>query len=118
MTRIIQKELDKAEEYVLNKLFGDARNPIISKKIQLFLVAKKIDFETFINKKIEIFEEFAKDFITDDGYFDGEQIAKLLIVQFPELRGLTLPNMKPIELAKTLDNLIGFDSLGNIIQNL
>ena len=108
MTRIIQKELDKAEEYVLNKLFGDARNPIISKKIQLFLVAKKI----------EIFEEFAKDFITDDGYFDGEQIAKLLIVQFPELRGLTLPNMKPIELAKTLDNLIGFDSLGNIIQNL
>lgn len=117
MTRIIQKELDKAEEYVLNKLFSNAQNPIISKKLQFILIAKKIDFDKFINEKIEIFEEFAKDFINDEGYFDGEQISKMLTLQFPELAGLTLPNIKPIDLVKLLDNLVGFDSLGNFIQN-
>lgn len=117
MTRIIQKELDKAEEYVLNKLFGDINNPVISKKLQFILVAKKVDFDKFINEKIEIFEELIKDFINDDGYLDGEQISKMLAIQFPELKGLLLPDIKPLELAKLIDNIVGLEAIGQFIQN-
>lgn len=114
----IQRELDIAEEYILKRLFGSIDNPIISKKLQLFLIAKNINFDDFINEKIEIFEEFSKDFMTDDGYYNGNQLSKALALKFPILQDIQLPNIKPIELARIIDNLIGLDSIGQMIQNL
>ena len=114
----IQRELDKAEEYILNRLFGDYTNPQISNKIKFFLVAKNIDFETYINEKLQMFEEYSKDFINDNGYYDGEKLSKALLTQFPMLQGLSIPNIKPIDLAIALDDLIGLSKLGSFIRDL
>ena len=114
----IQRELDKAEEYILNRLFGDYTNPQISNKIKFFLVAKNIDFETYINEKLQMFEEYSKDFINDNGYYDGEKLSKALITQFPMLQGLSIPDTKPIDLVVALDDLIGLSKLGGLIRDL
>ena len=118
MRSLIQRELDRAEEYVLTALFGDINRPKISPKVQLFLVAKNIDFDDFINEKIAIFEEFSKDFMNDEGYYIGEKISKALAIQFPQLNGLNLPNIKPIDLFKMLNQMIGIETIGQAIQNL
>ena len=60
MRNQIQRELDKAEEYILTVLFGDYKNPVLSKKIQLFLIAKGINFEDYINNKEIILELYKK----------------------------------------------------------
>lgn len=114
----IQRELDKAEEYVLNKLFGDYTNPQISNKIKFFLVAKNIDFETYINEKLQMFEEYSKDFINDNGYYDGQKLTKILTTQYPFLQGLNIPDTKPLDLVKALDELVGLDKLGSLIRDL
>lgn len=114
----IQRELDIAEEYVLTRLFGSVDNPVISKKLQLVLIAKNINFDDFINEKIEIFEEFSKDFMNEDGYYNGNQLSRALALKFPLLQDIQLPNMKPIELVKMLDSVINLDSIGQMIQNL
>jgi hypothetical protein len=111
-----QKELDKAEKYILDKLFGDISKPTISKKLQMVLVAKNIDFDDFINKKIQIFEEFSKDIMTNEGLYDGAKVSKLLVVQFPLLEGLNVPDIKPLDLAIMIDNIIGLDTVGQWIQ--
>lgn len=116
MTRAIQKELDKAEEYILNKLFGDINNPQLSEKIKFILIAKQINFDKFINSKINLFEDFSRDFMDKNGFYDGKRLTEVLVLKFPFLKGLELPDMKPIDLAKTLDNLIGFEAIGEFIQ--
>ena len=118
MRNLMQRELDRAEEYVLTALLGDVQKPIISKKIQFFLVAKGIDFDSFINQKIQVFEEFSKDFMNDEGYYIGDKISKALVLQFPELQGLEIPDIKPIDLFKMLNNLIGLEAIGKMIQTL
>lgn len=114
----IQRELDMAEEYVLNKLFGDYTNPQISNKIKFFLVAKNIDFETYINDKLQKFEEYSKDFMKDNGYYDGEKLTKILTAQFPILQGIAIADIKPIDLFVMLDELIGLEQLGSFIRDL
>ena len=114
----IQRELDRAEEYVLTLLFRDIHNPKISNKLRLFLVAKGIDFDEFINNKIDIFEEFSKDFMNEDGFYIGEKITKAITIQFPQLEGLHIPDIKPIELFKALNQLVGLEALGQMIQTL
>ena len=118
MPNRIQQELDIAEEYILTRLFQDVKNPVISKKLQLVMIAKNINFDEFINEKIQIFEEFSKDFMTEDGYYNGNQLTKLLALKFPEFENAQLPNMKPIEVAKMLDNFLNLESIGQMIQNL
>jgi hypothetical protein len=118
MPNRIQQELDIAEEYILTKLFQDVKNPVISKKLQLVMIAKNINFDEFINEKIAVFEEFSKDFMTDDGYYNGNQLSRALALKYPNFSNTELPNMKPIELAKMLDSFIGLDKIGNLIQNL
>ena len=118
MRNQIQRELDRAEEYVLSTLFGDITHPHISPKIQLFLVAKGISFEDFINEKINVFEEFSKDFMNEDGYYIGDKLSKALITQLPILEGLNIPDTKPIELLKALNQLVGLENIGRMIQTL
>ena len=118
MPNRIQRELDIAEEYVFKKLFGNIDNPIISKKLQLFLITKNINFDDFINEKIEIFEDFSKDFMSEDGYYNGNQLSRALALKFPFLQDIQLPNMKPIDLVRMLDSVINLDSIGQMIQNL
>ena len=96
----IQKELDRAEEYVLNQLFGDLENPAIDKKLQIYLTLKGISFDEFINQKIEIFEEFIKKFMREDGFLDGEKISKVISIQYPILTGLNLPSARLIDYVK------------------
>jgi hypothetical protein len=118
MRNQIQRELDRAEEYILTVLFGDYKNPVLSKKIQLFLIAKGINFEDYINKKIELFEEFSYDFMTEEGYYEGSKLTKALLLQFPQLAGLEIPDIKPIDFFKMLNNLIGLEAIGRVIQNI
>lgn len=118
MPNRIQQELDIAEEYILTRLFQDVKNPVISKKLQLVMIAKNINFDDYINEKIEIFEEFSKDFMTDDGYYNGHQLSRALALKFPAFSNTELPNMKPIEVAKMLDSFINIESIGQMIQNL
>jgi hypothetical protein len=114
----IQKELDRAEEYVLTALFGDINKPKLSPKVQLFLVAKGISFDDFINHKIEIFEAFSVDFMNEEGYYIGDKLSKAITLQFPQLQGLEIPNIKPIDFFKMLNNLIGIETIGQIIQTI
>lgn len=118
MRNQIQRELDRAEEYVLTALFGDIDKPIISNKLKLILVAKGIDFDKFINNKIAIFEEFSKEFMDEDGFYIGEKLSRAIATRFPILAGMEIPNIKPIDLFKMLDNVIGLEQLGQIIQKL
>ena len=114
----IQRELDRAEEYVLTALFGDTSSPRLSPKVKLFLVAKGISFDEFINEKIDMFETFSKDFMNEDGFYIGEKITKALTIQFPLLEGLHIPDIKPIELFKALNQLVGLEAIGQMIQTL
>lgn len=114
----IQTELDKAEEFVLTKLIGNVNNPIISNKIQIFCIMRNIDIPQTINEYINKFEELSKPFMTEEGYYDGKKLSSALALKYPSLTGLEIPTMRPIELFTILDSLIGFDSIGNIIQNL
>ena len=118
MRNQIQRELDRAEEYVLTLLFGDISNPRISNKLRFFMIAKGIDFDEFINEKIAIFEEFSQDFMTDEGYYDGDKLTKALKLQFSQLEGLNIPNIKPIDFFKMLDKLVGLEAIGQIIQTI
>lgn len=117
MRSIIQRELDKAEEYIFTILFKDIKNPVLSKKIKLLLIAKNIDFDDWINNKIMIFEELSQDFMNENGYYNGEKLTKAIILQYPILKGLEIPDIKPIELFKFLNNLIGLEKIGDFIQN-
>lgn len=98
----IQKELDRAEEYILNQLFGDINNPIIDKKLQIYLTFKGLTFDNFINSKIEIFEEVVKNFMREDGFLDGEKISQMISIQYPILSGLNLPSARLIDYVKII----------------
>lgn len=98
----IQKELDRVEEYVLSQLFGDIENPVIDKKFQLFLAFKRTTFDEFINSKIEIFEEFTKKFMREDGLLDGEKLSEVICIQYPILSGLKLPTARLIDYVKII----------------
>ena len=113
----IQRELDRAEEYFLTKLLGDIEHPQIGIKLQLFLNANKINLTDYINEKIVIFESIAKNYMNENGYFNGEQISQALVIKYPILQGLSLPDIKPIELLQVLDYLVGFDTLADWIKN-
>ena len=113
---IKQQELDMAEEYILSKLFGNATNPVISKKWEAILILKNINYREKINKYLNIFEIFAKDLQKKNGYFDGNKTTQLMILQFPYLQGLVLPDIRPIDFFRLVDNLIGLDKIGEIIQ--
>jgi hypothetical protein len=118
MRNQIQRELDRAEEYVLTALFGDISSPRLSPKVKLFLVAKNISFDEFINEKIDMFETFSKDFMNEDGYYIGERLSKALSIQYPQLQGLEIPDIKPIDFFKAVNQLVGLEKLGQIIQNI
>ena len=118
MRSLIQRELDRAEEYVFNILFGDVNSPKLSPKVKLFLVAKGISFDDFINDKIDIFETFSKDFMNEDGYYMGDKLSKALAIKFPQLQGLEIPNIKPIDLFKMLNDLVGLETIGQVIQTI
>lgn len=110
----IQRELDRAEEYVLTALFGDIKNPKLSPKIQLFLVAKGINFDDFINDKIQIFETFSEDFMNDEGFYIGEKLSKAISIKYPQLKGVEIPDIRPVDFFKMLN----IETIGQIIQTM
>lgn len=112
-----QKELDRVEEYVLNKLFGNIENPRLSLKIQTAMAIKGINFADMVNEKIEVFENFVKDFMREDGFLDVEKIEKVVSVQYPIFDGLKLPMARPIEYIKMLELFIPLEKLGAMIEN-
>lgn len=112
----IQRELDVAEEYILSKLIGNPNNPIISNKIKVLLSAFNINAEKTINDKLLMFEALSKGYMTNDGYYDGKKISKVLsdIIGYSDIN---LPNIKPIDIAILLDNLLNIGEIGKLIQN-
>ena len=109
----IQKELDRAEEYILNQLFGDINSPAIDKKFKIYLTLKGLTFDEFINSKIEIFEGFITNFMREDGLLDGEKLSKVITIQYPILSGLNLPSARPIEYVK----LIPINKIRELIES-
>ena len=118
MTNTVQREIDLAEEYILNKLFVDYRNPQISNKIKIFLIANNTDFNSFINQKILEVEEIIKPVMLENGYLDGNKISKIIAVYLPDLQGLNLPNIRPIELVQLLDKMLNLEKIGNLLQKI
>ena len=121
MEDLRQQELDIAEEYILVKLFGSVDNirlnTVPNWLFTQFSKGKK--FEDFINENIQKFEFVAKGFMTDTGYIDGNRVTEMLTNKATILKGaLNLPTSKPIEYAKMLDEIIGFEALGNILRSL
>lgn len=113
---IKQQELDMAEEYILSKLFGNATNPVISKKWEAILILKNINYREKINEYLNIFEIFAKDLQKENGYFDGNKTTQLMILQFPYLQGLVLPDIRPIDLARFIDGIVNLEKLGAYLR--
>ena len=117
--KVIQSELDRFEEYILTKIFGNINNLQCSKVIQLYLMSKNIKLEQFINKKIQMFEAFISDYMTSDGMVEGDRLTKYVIEKYPALKGcITLPSLKLSEYAKIVDEIIGLNAVGHIIRNL
>ena len=111
-----QNELDMAEEFVLTKLFGNAQTPVISKKWEILLALKGIDYRQKINDYLFLFEQFAKDAQKDNGMFDGQKISHIITIQYPQLQGLVLPDIRPIDLARFLDGMINLEKLGAYLR--
>ena len=119
VNEVIQSELDRFEEYILMKIFGNINNLQCSKVIQLYLMSKNIKLEQFINNKIQMFEAFISDYMTSDGIVEGDRLTKYVIERYPALKGcITLPSLKLSEYAKIVDEIIGLDAVGHIIRNL
>lgn len=119
VNEVIQSELDRFEEYILTKIFGNINNLQCSKVIQLYLMSKNIKLEQFINNKIQMFEAFISDYMTSDGMIEGDRLTKYVIEKYPALKGcITLPSLKLSEYAKIVDEIIGLDAVGHIIRNL
>lgn len=119
VNEVIQSELDRFEEYILMKIFGNINNLQCSKVIQLYLMSKNIKLEQFINNKIQMFEVFISDYMTSDGMVEGDRLTKYVIEKYPALKGcITLPSLKLSEYAKIVDEIIGLDAVGHIIRNL
>lgn len=113
----IQRELDRAEEEILTKLFGDISSPRISPKLQMAMQIKGISFDEFINEKIQIFESFMSDFMLDDGYIDTQKAKVFLSNKYPALEGLNIPPMRPIDLVNLINAFIPLEQLGAMIEN-
>lgn len=119
VNEVIQSELDRFEEYILMKIFGNINNLQCSKVIQLYLMSKNIKLEQFINNKIQMFEAFISDYMTSDGMVEGDRLTKYVTEKYPALKGcITLPSLKLSEYAKIVDEIIGLDAVGHIIRNL
>ena len=119
VNEVIQSELDRFEEYILTKIFGNINNLQCSKVIQLYLMSKNIKLEQFINNKIQMFEAFISDYMTSDGIVEGDRLTKYVIEKYPALKGcITLPSLKLSEYAKIVDEIIGLNAVGHIIRNL
>ena len=119
VNEVIQSELDRFEEYILMKIFGNINNLQCSKVIQLYLMSKNIKLEQFINNKIQMFEAFISDYMTSDGMVEGDRLTKYVIEKYPALKGcITLPSIKLSEYAKIVDEIIGLEAVGHIIRNL
>ena len=120
VNEVIQSELDRFEEYILMKIFGNISNLQCNNLIiQLYLKSKNIKLEQFINKKIQVFEAFISDYMTSDGMIEGDRLTKYVIERYPALKGcITLPSLKLSEYAKMIDEIIGFEAVGHIIRNL
>lgn len=119
VNEVIQSELDRFEEYILAKIFGNINNLQCSKVIQLCLKLMNINLEKLINNKIQMFEAFISDYMTSDGIVEGDRLTKYFVEKHPALNGcITLPSIKLSEYAKIIDNIIGLDAVGHIIRNL
>ena len=117
MRNEIQRELDRAEEAILTKLFGDISNPRISPKLQMAMSIKGINFDEYINDKIHVFESFMSGFMLEDGYLDTEKIKRVLANKYPALEGFNFPSMRPIDLVNTIDLFFPIENLGKMIEN-
>lgn len=119
VNEVIQSELDRFEEYILMKIFGNINNLQCSKVIQLCLKLMNINLEKLINNKIQMFEAFISDYMTSDGIVEGDRLTKYFVEKHPILNGcITLPSVKLSEYAKMIDEIIGLDAVGHIIRNL
>lgn len=112
----IQRELDVAEEYILTKLIGDINNPILSNKIKILLKTFNIDIVETINEKLLMFEMLSRGYMTDDGYYNGEKISEL-ISDSTGIQGINLPNIKPIDIAIAIDDILNIGSIGKLLQD-
>lgn len=121
MEDLMQSELDIAEEFILTQTFGSLDNVKLSGVASWLFsqITKGKNFEDFINDNINKFEFIAKGFMTETGYINGNTLTEFITAKAPILKGcISLPTLKPIDYAKTLDGIINFQALGTIIRNL
>ena len=114
----VQRELDRAEEYLLDKLFGSITKPVVGPAIGLILNLNGIPLVKLINSKITELETSAKEYIRDDGTIDGSKLSGYLVDKYPNLKGLALPNVTPTELVDVLSDMVDLDKVGYYIQNI
>jgi hypothetical protein len=114
----VQRELDRAEEYLLDKLFGSATKPAVGPAIGLILNLNGLPLVNLINNKITELESCAKDYMKDDGTINGPVLSEYLVERYPCLKGLSLPNITPTELVDILGDMVDLDKVGYYIQNI
>ena len=117
MRNEIQRELDRAEEAILTKLFGNIDNPRISPKLQMAMSIKGINFDEYINEKIELFESLVSDFMLENGYLDAEKIKRVLASKYPALEGVNIPSMRPIDVVNMIDLFFPIENIGKMIES-
>lgn len=114
----IQRELDRAEEYILEKLFGSAENIEISNNLKMIFALKGIDFNKTVNHYIEVFESFMTNFMLENGFLDVEKLEKVISIKFPILQGLKLPTARLIDFIKEIEKIIPAERIGEIIRKI
>lgn len=114
----IQRELDRAEEYILEKLFGSAENIEISNNLKMVLALKGIDFNKTVNHYIEVFESFMTNFMLENGFLDVEKLEKVISIKIPILQGIKLPAARLIDFIKEIEKTIPFEKIGAVIRKI
>lgn len=120
MEDLIQSELDVAEEYILTQIFSSIDNVKLTGLAGILFtqLSKGKNFENFINEQLQKLEFYARCFMTENGYVNGNALTEALTTKAPILKGcINLPTLKPIEYAKMLDEFINFQALGHIIRS-
>lgn len=114
----IQEELDLAEVYLLNRLIGDVNNPIIGPTLKLLTVVTGFNIDNFINNQIETIESRFKPLMDESGFIIGTKVKELLKEKGIPVDLISIPDFKPINLARVIDHFLNLESIGKIIQGL
>lgn len=112
MQNLMQAELDLVEEHLLQCLFGSSQSPRINSMVKTGLTFMGQSHIKLINSGLQLFEQFAKPFLKENGYVDGLKLSRLIEARFN--KQIPIGDFRMIELTRAIEPWL--KTLGSYIQ--